>query len=107
MLSVDHSNFDGPPLAVKCVRKFGSALGGEFTRAWVCVCVCVCVCARGRVCVRPCKKEMDCLTCSLFIVQVSERGYWLFFFFLLCLHLVEVVAVNVISMLKKLVTNGN
>ncbi len=29
MLSVDHSNTDGPPLAVKCVRKFGSALGGE------------------------------------------------------------------------------
>ncbi len=29
MLSVDHLNIDGPPLAVKCVRKFGSALGGE------------------------------------------------------------------------------
>ncbi len=35
MLSVDHSNIDGPPLAVKCVRKFGSALGGEVTS--VCV----------------------------------------------------------------------
>ncbi len=32
MLSADHSNIDGPPLAVKCVRKFGSALG-EVTRA--------------------------------------------------------------------------
>ncbi len=39
MLSVDHSNIDGPPLAVKCVRKFGSALGGEVTS--VCVCVCM------------------------------------------------------------------
>ncbi len=35
MLSVDHSNIDGPPLAVKCVRKFWSALGWEVT----CVCV--------------------------------------------------------------------
>ncbi len=33
MLSGDHSNIDGPPLAVKCVIKFGSALGGEVTRA--------------------------------------------------------------------------
>ncbi len=40
----DHSNIDGPPLAVKCVRKFGSAFGGEV----LCVCVCVCVCARAR-----------------------------------------------------------
>ncbi len=37
MLSVDHSNIDGLPLAVKCVRKFGSVLGGEV----------VCVCARA------------------------------------------------------------
>ncbi len=29
MPSVDHSDIDGPPVAVKCVRKFGSALGGE------------------------------------------------------------------------------
>ncbi len=47
MLSVDRSNIDGPPLAVKYVRKFGSALGGEVVRAraraFVCVCVCVCV----------------------------------------------------------------
>ncbi len=35
MVSVDYSNIDGPPLAVKCERKFGSALGGEVT----CVCV--------------------------------------------------------------------
>ncbi len=37
MLSVDHSNIDGPPLAVKCVRKFGSALGGgvcEWVSEW-------------------------------------------------------------------------
>ncbi len=34
MLSVDHSNTDGPPLAVKCVKKFGSALGGEVTFVW-------------------------------------------------------------------------
>ncbi len=34
MLSVDHSNIDGPALAVKCVRKFRSALSGEV----VCVC---------------------------------------------------------------------
>ncbi len=39
MLNIDYSNIDGPPLAVKCVRKVWSALGGE-----VCVCVCVCVC---------------------------------------------------------------
>ncbi len=39
MLSVDHLNTDGPPLAVKCVRKFGSALGGEVTS--VCVIVCI------------------------------------------------------------------
>ncbi len=48
MLSVDHSNIDGPPLAVKCVSKFESSLGGEVTcvcvRAHVRVCVCVCVC---------------------------------------------------------------
>ncbi len=44
MLSVDHSNTDGPPLAVKCVRKFGSALGGEEVVVVVIVCVCVCVC---------------------------------------------------------------
>ncbi len=48
MLSGDHSNIDGPPLAVKCVRKFGSAPGGEVmcvcVRARVFVCVCVCVC---------------------------------------------------------------
>ncbi len=39
MLSVDHSNIEGPPLAVKCVRKFGSALGGEVTS--VCMYVCI------------------------------------------------------------------
>ncbi len=27
MLGVDHLNIDGPPFPVKCVRKFGSALG--------------------------------------------------------------------------------
>ncbi len=31
MLNVDHSNTDGPPFAVKCVRKVRSALGGEVT----------------------------------------------------------------------------
>ncbi len=46
MLSVDHSDTDDPPLAVKCVRKFGSALGGEVTS----VCVCVCVCIFGSMC---------------------------------------------------------
>ncbi len=40
MLSANHLNIDGPPFPVKCVRKFGSALGGEV----VCVCVRVCVC---------------------------------------------------------------
>ncbi len=40
--SVDHPNIDGPSLAVKCVRKFGCALGEEVS---VCVCVCVCACA--------------------------------------------------------------
>ncbi len=44
MQSVDHSNIDGPPLAVKCVRKFGPALGGEVT----CVCVCVYVSVDGK-----------------------------------------------------------
>ncbi len=39
MLNVDHSNIDGPPFTVKCVRKFGSALG-EVT----CACACLCVC---------------------------------------------------------------
>ncbi len=48
MLSVDQSNIDGPPLAVKCVRKFGSALGGEVVRARVCVCVCVHFTREGR-----------------------------------------------------------
>ncbi len=42
MLSVDHSNTDGPPLAVKYVRKLGSAFGGEVT--FVCVCVCAHAC---------------------------------------------------------------
>ncbi len=37
MLRVDHSNIDGPPLAVKCVRKFGSP-------PWWRSCVCVYVC---------------------------------------------------------------
>ncbi len=31
MLSVDHLNIDGPLFVVKCVTKFGSALGGEVT----------------------------------------------------------------------------
>ncbi len=51
MLSIDHSNTDGPPLVVKCVRKFGSTLGGEA----VCVCVCVCVCVR---CERERERDM-------------------------------------------------
>ncbi len=29
MLSVDHLNIDGPPIPLKCVRKFGSDLVGE------------------------------------------------------------------------------
>ncbi len=36
MLSVDHSNIDGPPLAEKCVRKFRSAFGGEVTFVSMC-----------------------------------------------------------------------
>ncbi len=47
MLSVAHSNIDGPPLAVKCVRKLGSALGVEVACV-VRVGVCVRVCARAR-----------------------------------------------------------
>ncbi len=47
MLNVDHSDIDGPPLTVKYVRKFGSALDGEVTSLSVCVCVCVCVCVRA------------------------------------------------------------
>ncbi len=43
MLRADHSNIDGPPLAVKCVRKFWLSIGGEVARACA-VCVCVCVC---------------------------------------------------------------
>ncbi len=45
MLSVDHSNIDGPPLAVKCVRKFGSALGGEVK--FVCMDMCMLKCVLG------------------------------------------------------------
>ncbi len=37
MLSVDHSNIDSLPLAVKCVRKFWSLV--EKLRLCVCVCV--------------------------------------------------------------------
>ncbi len=35
--SIDHLNIDGPPFTVKCVRKFGSALGREITFRYVCV----------------------------------------------------------------------
>ncbi len=38
MQSVDHLNIDGPPCPVKCVRKFGSALGGEITYKGVHTC---------------------------------------------------------------------
>ncbi len=41
MLSADHLNIDGPPVPVKCVKKFRSALGGEVTHRCACVCVCV------------------------------------------------------------------
>ncbi len=41
MLGADHLNIDGPPFPIKCVRKFGSALGGEVTYRDVCGCVCV------------------------------------------------------------------
>ncbi len=36
MLSADHLNIDGPPLPVKCVRKFRFALGGEVEHRGVC-----------------------------------------------------------------------
>ncbi len=36
MLNVDHLNIDGPPFPVKCVRKFGSTLGGAVTYKVVC-----------------------------------------------------------------------
>ncbi len=39
MLIVDHINIDGPPFPVKCVRKFGSVLGGEVTYRSVHACV--------------------------------------------------------------------
>ncbi len=45
MPSVDHLNIDGPPLAVNCVKNFGSALGGDITY------VCVCVRARTYACI--------------------------------------------------------
>ncbi len=59
MLSVDHSNIDVPPLAVKCVRKFRSALGGEVTSVCVCVCVCVRVRERERERERERKRERE------------------------------------------------
>ncbi len=37
--SVYHLNIDGPPFSVKCLRKSGSALGGEVTYRCVCVCM--------------------------------------------------------------------
>ncbi len=43
MLSADHLNIDGPPLAVMCVRKFRSVLGGEVTYKGMSVCVCLCL----------------------------------------------------------------
>ncbi len=46
-LSVDYSNIDGPPLAVKCVRKFGSALGGEVTSVCMYVCMYADILERG------------------------------------------------------------
>ncbi len=50
MLNVDDSDIDGPPLAVKCVRKFGSALVEKLrARAFVCVCVCVSNVQRGNL----------------------------------------------------------
>ncbi len=60
MLSVDHSNTDGPPLAVQCVRKFVSALGREVTSVCVCLCVCVCVCVCVRVRARARRGRMEC-----------------------------------------------
>ncbi len=47
MLSVDHSNIEAPPLAVKCVQKFGSALSGEVTFVCVGVCMCAYACAHA------------------------------------------------------------
>ncbi len=38
MLSADHLNIDGPLFPVKCVRKFGSALGGEVTSPCISMC---------------------------------------------------------------------
>ncbi len=35
MLNNNHLNLDGPPSAVKCVRKFGSPLGEEVTSRYV------------------------------------------------------------------------
>ncbi len=66
MLSVDHSNIDGLPLALKCVRKFESALGGEVMflclSAYACACVCMCVCARACA-LTQCAKSGHC-ACS-------------------------------------------
>ncbi len=52
MLIVDHLNIDGPPFPVECVRKFGSALGGEVTYRYVCLSVCLSVFVRPSVKVR-------------------------------------------------------
>ncbi len=46
--SVDHLNIDGLPFLVKCVRKFGSALSGEFTyRGRGCVYVAISIASQG------------------------------------------------------------
>ncbi len=54
MPSVDHSNIDSSPIAVKCGRKFGSALGGEVTSVCVGVCVHMYICVRT-VCMCGCR----------------------------------------------------
>ncbi len=80
MLSSDHSNIDGPPLAVKCVRKFGSAFGGEVTslcvRVSVSVCVCVCVCVYtldGFCTYSHHNKKVHSEVCQYLIEQVANK----------------------------------
>ncbi len=84
MLSVDHSHIDGPPLAVKCVRKFGSDLGGEVTRVCsvcACVCVCVCVCVNAHTC--ACKVPFNvCRVMEMSITKYSRVTHLRYFIYI-------------------------
>ncbi len=71
MLSVDHSNIDNPPLAVKCVRKIRSALGGEVTS--------VCVRARTHAHTQMGTIWCICAFCSTVFVNRNIVGKKLFF----------------------------